>query len=328
MVECILCVFVVRQQAFSPPSFQHNLCNENEARSSVRLNENEVLHSARSLTGNENEARSLHSARIINENEIRSPHSTRFVNENEIRSPHSARYVNENEPRSSHPARLIYENESRSVHSARLINENEAKSQFSARLVNENEAKSQHLARVLNENEARSLHSARLINGHEGKTTRSISENEVKSQHLTRPSNESETRSLQGARTVNDCEVPRGANKKAFAQDLSLCCERKGSVNKRNYSDLPSSGREVKISQLNNYNSEGNTEVDTGVRPINLVNTECISRPRRNQRNVNSNPEHVQNCIGDGHCLMTTEKGVRRKENKGNVSKECKTEIK
>lgn len=310
-------MFLVRHQAFSPPSFQHNLCNENEARSYTRLcNENEDQHSARLLTGNENEARSLHSSRIVKENETKSPHSARFVNENDTRSPQSAR---------------IQENEVRPHFSARLVNDHETRPHQSARVINESEQRCLQSSRLVNENETRSLHSERLISGKDAKplhTSRLVCENETKSQHIARASNECEVKSLQGARMINDCEVPRGANKKVCAQDLSLCCERKGSVNKKNYSEPSSSGREIRITQLNNYNSEANPEADSGMRPINFINTECISQHRRNQRKVNSNSENVQNCIGDGHCLMTSDKGVRRKETKGNLSKECKTEIK
>ncbi|XP_054267464.1 pericentriolar material 1 protein-like isoform X1 [Macrosteles quadrilineatus] len=115
----------------------------------------------------------------------------------------------------------------------------------------------------------------------------------------------------EGMRLVNDCEAPRGANK-----------------HKRNYIDIPA--REAKISQLNNYHtepSESNTEADSS-RAINL--------PRRHPRNINSisdnssnnsnNLHQQQNCIGDGYCLMASDKGVRRKDNRGNLSKDCKTD--
>ncbi|XP_046672270.1 uncharacterized protein LOC124362114 isoform X3 [Homalodisca vitripennis] len=115
----------------------------------------------------------------------------------------------------------------------------------------------------------------------------------------------------QSSRLVNHCEAPRGANKRCPVEG-----DRKAAVNKRNYIEV--TPREAKISQLNNYHTESNCEANAEAeRPINL---ECSPHARRNPRNVN--------CEGnDGHCLMACDKGVRRKDNKGNVAKECKTEV-
>lgn len=242
---------------------------------------------------------------LCNEPETR--YFSRISNDNEPRIQHSVRLVNENETQPSHSSRATHENEGKAFHPIR-INENEVKiSIHSARLVNETDKKSPHSTRSLNGNDAKLIH-----------LTRTVGDCGTKSQAFARPLNDSDAKS----RAVNEREVHRGANK----TELSMSCDRKGSVNKRNQPPNVVS-REAKVGQLNNHN-ESNTESDGGVRPINFVSSECISRPRRNHRTVHSNPESIPNCLGDGHCLMATEKGVRRKDNKGNASKDYKPEIK
>lgn len=126
-------------------------------------------------------------------------------------------------------------------------------------------------------------------------------------------------------RLVNDCETPRGGNKKGLPLEAAGSCERKVPIHKRNYIEV--TAREAKISQLNNYQTESSTETNELEGSMRAPN-QYMSRPLRNINSVADNSSMQQNCIGDGYCLMASEKGVRRKDNRGNIARESKTEVK
>lgn len=127
-------------------------------------------------------------------------------------------------------------------------------------------------------------------------------------------------------RVVNDCETPRSGNKKGLPLDAAGSSERKVPIHKRNY--IEASGREAKISQLNNYQTESSAETNTESEGSLRAPNQYIPRPLRNINSVTDNSGMQHNCIGDGYCLMASEKGVRRKDNKGNITRESKTEVK
>lgn len=127
-------------------------------------------------------------------------------------------------------------------------------------------------------------------------------------------------------RLVNDCETPRGGNKKGLPIDTASSSERKVPIHKRNY--IEATAREAKISQLNNYQTESSAETNTELEGSMRAPNQYMPRPLRNINSVTDNTGMQHNCIGDGYCLMASEKGVRRKDNKGNIARENKIEVK